>query len=140
MAFSNQKNQVSSFKFDTILGSTTTIEGNLQQSGNIRVDGKVIGNISPVNGNELVVAISEGGVISGNIQCHHLIVSGTVIGNVNASYKVEILDHAKIEGDVAYSLLSMTPGATIDGRFVCNLAQTEIDSKNLLNLTIQHQQ
>lgn len=140
MFSSNQKNNATLVKFDTIIGSTITIEGDLHLSGNIRVDGKVIGNILPINGKDVTIAIGENGVINGNIQCNHLIVSGTIIGNINATYKVEILDHAKIEGDVAYNLLSMDPGATIQGHFFCNLIQSELDSKDLAKSTIQQAQ
>ncbi len=140
MFSSNKNNHATLVKFDTIIGNNITIEGNLHLSGNVRVDGKVIGNITPINGKEVIVAIGENGVINGDIQCNHLIVSGTVIGNINASHKVEILDHAKIEGDVAYNLLSMNPGATIQGHLLCNLIQSEIDSKNLAKSTIQQAQ
>jgi cytoskeletal protein CcmA (bactofilin family) len=140
MFSSNKKNHATLVKFDTIIGSTITIEGNLQLSGNIRVDGKVIGNIFPINGKEVIVAIGENGVINGDIQCNHLIVSGTIIGNINVAHKVEILDHAKIEGDVSYNLFSMDPGATIQGHLLCNLVQSEIDCKNLAKSTIQQAQ
>lgn len=140
MFSSNQKSHATLVKFDTIIGSTITIEGNLHLSGNIRVDGKVIGNISPINGKEVTVAIGENGVINGDIQCNHLIVSGTVIGNINVTHKVEILDHAKIEGDVSYNLLSMDPGSTITGHLLCNLIQSEIDSQNLAKSTIRQAQ
>ena len=140
MFFSNQQNQATMVKFDTMIGSSTTIEGNLQLNGNIRVDGKVIGNISPIDGKEVTVAIGENGVIKGDVHCHHLIVSGTVIGNINVSHKLEILDHAKIEGDVAYNLLSMDVGATIHGHLLCNLTQSEIDSSSLAKSLIQQAQ
>ncbi len=140
MFSSNKNNHATLVKFDTIIGSTITIEGNLHLSGNVRVDGKVIGNVSPINGKEVIVAIGENGVINGDIQCSHLIVSGKVIGNINAAHKVEILDHAKIEGDVAYNLLSMDPGSIITGRLFCTLIQPEIDSENLAKSTIQQAQ
>jgi cytoskeletal protein CcmA (bactofilin family) len=127
-------------KFDTIIGSSTVIDGNLQLSGNIRVDGKVIGNISAINGQEVTIAIGEKGVIKGDIHCHHLITSGTIIGNINTSYKVEILDQAKIEGDVTYNLLSMDPGASIQGHFCCTQNQPTFDSKSLAEATIQQAQ
>ena len=35
----------SSEKFDTIVGRTTTIQGNLMLLDSVRIDGKVVGNI-----------------------------------------------------------------------------------------------
>ena len=140
MFSSKQKYHQTLIKFDTIIGSSTTIEGNLHLSGNIRVDGKLIGNIHSINGHDVTVAIGEKGLIKGDIQCDYLVASGTIIGNVQVTNKVEILDQARIEGDVSYSLLSMDPGATVQGHFSCKLNQAEFDSKSLAQATIQQAQ
>ena len=78
-----------------------------------------IGNIHSINGHDVTVAIGEKWLIKGDIQCDYLVASGTIIGNVQVTNKVEILDQARIEGDVSYSLLSMDPGATVQGHFSC---------------------
>lgn len=134
------KHHATSIKFDTIIGNTTTIEGNLYLTGNIRVDGKLNGSIYSNKGHDITVAIGDKGFIKGNIECDHLVTSGTIIGNVQASNKVEILDRAKIEGDISYKLLSMDSGATIQGHFSCQLSQTDLDSKGLAQVAIQQAQ
>ena len=42
---SNKKMASASEKFDTLIGRTTTIQGNLILLESVRIDGKVVGNI-----------------------------------------------------------------------------------------------
>ena len=64
-----------------MLGLGSVIEGNIKTEGDIRIDGKVIGNVQ-VNSK---LAIGETGLIEGNVICKNASIEGRVKGNLQIS-------------------------------------------------------
>jgi cytoskeletal protein CcmA (bactofilin family) len=67
--------------------------------------------------------LSELGEIEGNVSVPHVIVNGTVKGNINSSGRVELQAKAQVIGDVHYRAVEMELGASINGNLVCDSGQ-----------------
>lgn len=108
--------------FESIVGKTLRIEGDIVISKSLRVDGIVNGNIFQADGQSATVAIAMGASIIGNINMQDVIVSGLVKGNINSTGRVELVDTARVEGDLTYGSIGVAVGAKITGRL------TQIDA------------
>lgn len=106
-------------KIDTIIGSLTSIEGNLNASGTIRIDGRYNGDVIT----EIDVIVGETGVIKGNITAINITISGVVVGNMKCSGLLEILPTGQLVGDIEAKNISINTGAIFKGN--CIMATKE---------------
>ena len=104
--------------FDTLVSSKTQIEGDLQFSGGLHIDGLIRGTIRAEEDSEAIVRISDIGEIDGDVIAPHIIVNGTVHGDVYASKHIELAKDASIKGNVYYHLIEMAMGAEVNGNLV----------------------
>lgn len=95
-----------------MLGLGTIIEGNIKTEGDIRIDGKVIGNVQ-VNSK---LAVGESGLIEGNIICKNASIEGHIKGNLQISELVFLRKTAVIDGDIMAAKLVVEEGAKINGK------------------------
>lgn len=102
---------------DTLIGEQTTITGNLVFSGGLRIDGKVHGDIT-AQGEGSTLILSERGEVVGNMRVPHLIINGSIKGNVHSTECVELQAKAEITGDMTYKTLEMALGATVNGSLI----------------------
>ncbi len=117
-------------KIDTLIGPNTEINGDINFSGGLRVDGKLTGNISAKDASDSsLLTISEQAEISGNVTVPHVVINGIVNGNVSSAGKVLLQSKAKIVGDVYYSTIEMELGATVNGSMVCETAKKPLHSE-----------
>jgi len=103
---------------DTLVGPNSRVQGDLQFEGGCHVDGIVQGNVSAEPQSESAVSISENGTIEGNVSVPHVVLKGTVRGDVTASERVELGPTARVIGNVYYNLIEMAIGAEINGKLV----------------------
>lgn len=104
---------------DTLIGQKTEFKGDLEFTGGLRVDGKIKGNISATDKGNSTLVLSELGEVHGNIMVPHVIINGSVKGNVTSRGKVELQAKAQITGDVHYRAIEMELGSTVNGNLVC---------------------
>jgi cytoskeletal protein CcmA (bactofilin family) len=103
---------------ETLIGHKVTIRGDLSFSGGLHIDGRVIGAVLAEEGSEGVVTLSEKGTIEGEVRAPHVIVNGTLKGDVIANERVELAAQARVEGNIYYKVLEMAAGATVTGQLV----------------------
>jgi len=101
--------------FESIIGASLVIKGDLLISKGIRIDGKLIGNVFQEENQNVTVAISESAEIVGDIHAQHVIVSGKLIGNIYAVERVELLGNSQVEGNIQYGSIGIAVGAKIHG-------------------------
>lgn len=101
---------------DSLIGAGSTIEGNITFSGGLRVDGYVKGNIKATGNKPGTLVLSELAKIEGEIEVAHVVINGTVAGQVRASEYVELLPKARVTGDVSYKSIEIHVGAIVMGR------------------------
>ena len=103
-------------QFDTILGESLRVEGDLIVNQAIRINGFVNGNIFQADGATATVAIASGASVIGDIRAGQVIVSGRVKGNIFSTDRVEVLETADIEGDIVYKTIGIALGAKVTGQ------------------------
>ena len=114
--------------FDTLVSSKTQIQGDIQFSGGLHIDGLIRGTIRAEEGSEAIVRISDIGEIDGDVIAPHIIVNGTVHGDVYASKHIELASNASIKGNVYYHLIEMAMGAEVNGKLVHHQDPSELPS------------
>lgn len=97
---------------ETIVGPSVKVEGELVSEGNVRIDGKVTGNVETTQN----LAIGEQAVISANVKAANAVVAGKVKGNVTVEEALEITETGQVEGDIAARIISIAPGAVFRGQ------------------------
>ncbi len=97
---------------ETIIGCNTTLIGQLQSGGNLRVDGRIDGGI--VAGGDVIIGAS--GIVIGDIQARSLVVAGSVTGNVEATGNLSIHATGQLAGDVRVKSLNIADGGVFQGR------------------------
>jgi len=93
------------------IGKGTTLEGNVEAYGNIRIDGRVVGNV--VTKSKVVLGPSckvEGSILAQNAE-----VSGEVSGTVEVSDLLLLKASAVVHGDIITNKLIVESGATFNG-------------------------
>lgn len=112
-------------RIDSLIGTTTRIEGNLIFSGGLRIDGMVRGNVVAVAEQPSTLVISADARIDGEVQAAHIVVNGTINGPVHATETLELQAGSKVKGDVYYKTIEIHQGAVVDGRLVHHAADTK---------------
>jgi cytoskeletal protein CcmA (bactofilin family) len=107
-----------STKIDSLIGQGTTLKGDIQFAGGLRVDGTILGNVSMADEKNGTLVVSEKARIEGKVQCSHLILNGEIRGPIEVSQYVELQTKSRIVGDLSYKTLEMHPGAVIEGHLV----------------------
>lgn len=105
---------------DTLIGQKAVFKGDLEFTGGLRVDGHVKGNVIAKDESNSTVVVSESGEVEGNISVPHVVVNGTINGNIKSGGRVELQSKSKINGDVHYKAVEMELGASINGNLVCD--------------------
>jgi len=92
----------------------TVISGDLNAQTDIRIDGKIIGNITCAS----KVVIGSASQVIGHIKCNDLTIEGKVKGNLEVNGVLFFRTTAGFEGDVKYKKLIVEEGAAINGSLV----------------------
>lgn len=96
----------------TVIASEVHFEGNITASGQVYIYGEVHGNIISNGG---LVKIMRNGLVKGNITCSTLAIDGMLIGECK-SESIDIHEHGKINGSLAYTTLSVKNGGVFIGK------------------------
>lgn len=103
---------------DTLVGSNSQVNGDLNFSGGCHIDGTVKGNVSAEMDGHGALSISEDGTVEGGVTVPYVVLNGIVRGDVVASQRVELGPTARVIGNVYYNLIEMAIGAEINGKLV----------------------
>lgn len=103
---------------DSLIGAGTTVEGNLNFTGGLRIDGQISGNVVATPGKPSTLVLSEHARVNGEVNVTHLVINGTINGPVSASEYLELQSKAKVCGDVHYNTLEIQLGAIVEGHLI----------------------
>jgi len=95
----------------SIVAKDLTVAGDLQASGIIRVEGRVIGNVHSAD----QVLVSEGGVIEGDVVAREAVIAGRVHGGIQAEERVEVQASAVVHGDLVTRRILIHEGGQVNG-------------------------
>ncbi len=105
-------------KVSTIIGQGTILHGDLVFRGGLHLDGSVKGDISAEDGEEVTLTVSEKGEVVGDVRVTHMILNGSVVGDVYVTGRVELAPQARVTGSLYYNLLEMAMGAEVNGQLI----------------------
>jgi cytoskeletal protein CcmA (bactofilin family) len=116
-----------------LVGHGTTIEGKVKSQGGVRVDGRIIGEITAYEN----VAIGTSGEVEGNISAKNVTVGGKVRGSIIAQEKMVFLGQAVVQGDIRAAKLVIDEGAVFDGKCSMTSTSTRTDAKPVSGVSQQ---
>ncbi len=96
----------------SILSGGVNIDGKLSSNGNVRIDGKIIGDVH-IKGN---LTLGTSSVVKGEINAKNVTISGKVEGIIKVEDKLTLESTAKVKGDLFAKVLIIEEGATFDGK------------------------
>jgi cytoskeletal protein CcmA (bactofilin family) len=95
------------------IGQGVVIEGRITSAQDLRIDGRVEGSIEVGDHVLMVGARAE---VKANLVAKSILISGTVIGNVTATQRLDLQATGSVEGDISSPRLVMVDGAVVKGR------------------------
>lgn len=119
---------------DSLVGVKTDIKGDIVFTGGLRIDGKIKGNITAKGDGNSTLVLSEHAVVVGNVTVPHVIVNGTIKGNVRAAERIELQHKGEITGDVYYKVIEMAMGAVVNGSMVREIGEAGRDKATVTRL------
>ena len=93
------------------IDENTTIKGDLEAGGDIRTDGKLIGNLVC----QAKLIIGPRGHIDGDVECLNAVVEGSFEGNLLVRDMLNLRETAKLTGDIRAKKMAVAAGCTING-------------------------
>jgi len=105
-----------------LIGTGTTIEGNIVSNGDIRIDGSLKGNLTTKG----KVIVGDTGKVSGEVNCKNFEVEGSIDGKIIVSELLSLRSKSKILGDITTSKLAIEPGAVFTGK--CDMSGSNSSS------------
>ena len=93
-------------------GSGTVITGDVSTEGDVRIDGRVTGNVNC----KAKVVIGGTGVIEGNIFCLNGYIDGRVNGSMEVGELLILSKTAHVVGDIKIKKLVVEEGAKFNGK------------------------
>lgn len=94
-----------------IIGKETTLDGNIASAGNIRIEGKVTGDVKA----KAKFVLGADAEVSGSVVARSGEVAGRISGNIEISEVLILKPTAVINGDILTNQLVVEPGATFNG-------------------------
>jgi cytoskeletal protein CcmA (bactofilin family) len=111
----NKKGEINAF-----VGPGSELEGKLNFSGSVRIDGQVTGQIS----SQGLLIIGPSGRIQADVEVETIIICGEVRGEVVASDRIELRPPAKVFGTLTTPALTIHEGVLFEGN--CRMSATEV--------------
>ena len=105
-------------RIDTLIGKSVRVNGDIEFTGGLHVDGYVGGNVRSNGGAGASVSISEHGQVVGSVESPQVVLNGHINGDIIAIERVVLGSKARVEGDVYYGSIEMALGAEICGKLI----------------------
>lgn len=106
------------------IGKGTVLEGNIETSGNIRIDGRIMGNIK----SKAKIVLGSSSLVDGNVTAQNADLEGTVKGKVEIADLLVLKATATVHGDISTGKLVVEPGAVFNGTCKMGAAVKDIKS------------
>lgn len=103
----------------TNIGKGATLQGNIDTFGNVRVDGKLIGDIR----SKSKVATGNASVVEGCITAQNAEIEGEVKGSLEVAELLVLKSTAIIHGDILTTKMVVEAGAIFNGK--CQMGDLE---------------
>jgi cytoskeletal protein CcmA (bactofilin family) len=96
----------------TVIGPDLVLSGELVSEENIRLQGRVEGNISTSGS----LFVETTGQVKGDITAENVVVEGSIEGTVIAAQKFDLRPSGRIQGDIRASVVAIAENSFLRGR------------------------
>lgn len=96
----------------SLLSKAVKIEGDIEGSENIQVEGRFKGSIK-IAGD---IFIGPTGVVEADVEADNIVIQGQLNGNVRAKKQLQIQSSGKLTGDCTAQSIDIKEGAIFEGR------------------------
>ncbi len=103
-------------RIDTLIGKGASVQGDIEFSGGLHIDGHITGSVSATAGAAGALSVSEHGVIEGSVRAPQVVLNGRINGDIMATERVVLGAKARVQGNVHYGVIEMALGAEINGK------------------------
>lgn len=118
----NQKEVEELGNSSNIIGKGTSVQGNVETFGNIRVEGKVTGDIKTKS----KAAFGQSSHVEGSVLAQNAEVAGHISGTIEVTEQLVLKPTATIDGDIITNKLLVESGATFNGKCKMGVQSKEI--------------
>ena len=108
-----------------IIANGTLFVGNINTTGDCRIDGNVKGNIH----SKSKIIIGESGNVEGDIVCNIIDIEGVVKANIHAAEQLSLRSTATLTGNIIVKKIAIEVGATFEGNCRMN---SEVQSEQII--------
>ena len=105
------------YQTKTTLSKTTFFDGVMRFKQSLRVDGDYTGKVDAQG----LLVLGPASKFKGDIVCDEVIIGGEVHGNILAKKRLELLNTAKLHGDIKTAKLKIADGVVFQGK--CEMIQ-----------------
>ena len=102
----------------TLIGPKTRINGDVEFTGGLHLDGYINGNVKGDSNESTFLSVSQQGSIEGSVIAPNVILNGIVKGDIDASGRIELGSNARVMGNVHYTVIETAVGAQINGKLI----------------------
>jgi len=102
------------------IGAGTTVKGKISTNDDVRIDGKVEGDIDT----KTKVIVGENGKVIGEIRSTTATISGNIDGSVTTKESITLMKNSKVTGNVTTKDLVVETGAFVNGNIKMNSMST----------------
>jgi cytoskeletal protein CcmA (bactofilin family) len=74
-------------RIDTLVGRSVRVQGDIEFTGGLHIDGRVTGNVRVAAGGSGSLSVSEHGVIEGSVEASQVVLNGTVTATLPGARK-----------------------------------------------------
>jgi len=111
-----------------LIAAGTVLEGKLKTPGSIRIDGRIVGEVTAAQN----ISVGSSGDVDGNISAKNVTIGGKIKGMVLAQEKLVLETKAVVRGDIRAAKLVIDEGAQFDGK--CMMSSEAKPMPNLVEL------
>ena len=72
-------------RIDTLIGRTASVQGDIEFSGGLHIDGRVNGSVRATEGAAAALSVSEHGLVEGSVAAPQVVLNGSVNGDIVAT-------------------------------------------------------
>jgi len=112
----------------TLIGTGTTLKGDISSNSDLRIDGTVIGNVQST----AKIVIGVNGLVEGDISGNQADIVGKVSGNIRTKELLQLRGESVVTGNLYAGKLQVEPTATFNGQ--CHMGA------NVVEMTSNEQQ
>lgn len=114
----------------TMIGAGTTINGDMESNGDIRIDGILKGNLK---GKAKIIVGAEG-IVEGNIEGMQADIMGRVTGTIKVQELLFLHGKTQIHGDIYAGKLQIEPTALFNGN--CHMGANVVELKKEITVAM----